>query len=174
MMWWLPATRSTLNPALLTHGPLVRRAPRERAALGNVERQGQLVGSAELSDEPDEGLTQILDRSLGSIAFAVGSNPRAKLSVSAPHAVFVLLNGVGDVHRPGHRADLREGDLCHRTSGVAFLPCAPAPPPAARPPRPGRSGRRRTPIVRGRPPRPRWPRGAPPTCGAGGSGSGST
>jgi hypothetical protein len=72
---------------------------------GNFHHEGQLIGGAELSDQAGEGLTQVRDRTLRAVTLAVGPNARAELSMSTPHAVFVLLDGIGDVHGPGHLAD---------------------------------------------------------------------
>jgi hypothetical protein len=67
---------------------------------GDVEHEGQFVRDTELGDEPDEGLSQVRDRGLTVVTFAVGADAGTQLGVSAPDAVFVLLDGVGDVDLP--------------------------------------------------------------------------
>jgi hypothetical protein len=71
-------------------------------ASGNFHHKGQLIGGAELSDQTGEGLTQVRDRTLRAVTLAIGPHARAELSMSTPHAVFVLLDGIGDMHGPGH------------------------------------------------------------------------
>ena len=72
-------------------------------ASGHVDRESQLVRDAVLCDQALEGLAQVRDRSIKGLTLAVRTHPRAQLSVSTPHAVFVLLDGVRNVHGPGHR-----------------------------------------------------------------------
>ncbi len=63
-------------------------------------------GGAEFLDQSEQGLAQVI-QSLGFCAsFAVGSNVRTQLGVSAPNAVFVLLDNVGHVYDFGHRTKL--------------------------------------------------------------------
>jgi hypothetical protein len=71
-------------------------------ASGDVNRKGQLIGGAELSDQAGESLAQVRDRTLRGVSLAVGPNSGTELGMSAPHAVFVLRDGIWDVHGPGH------------------------------------------------------------------------
>jgi hypothetical protein len=71
-------------------------------ALGDVDGDSQFVRNAELGDEAREGLAQVGDSGLWAVTFSVGSHTRAQLSVSTPHTVFVLLDGVGDMYGLGH------------------------------------------------------------------------
>jgi hypothetical protein len=93
----------TLNPTRVRPG---RRARRVLAASGDVDGESQLVGNAELGDKAGEGLAQVGDSSLWAIALSIGSHARAQLSVSTPHAVFVLVDGVWDMHVLGHCSSL--------------------------------------------------------------------
>jgi hypothetical protein len=68
------------------------------AASGDVNHHRQLVWNAELSDETRQGLAQVGDSSLETVTFAVCPDARAQLSVGTPDTIFVLLNGVGDMH----------------------------------------------------------------------------
>ena len=70
-------------------------------ASGHVNHDRKLVGSAELSDQGVECLSQIRDCSICRIALAVSPHTRAQLSMRAPDTVLVLLDGVRDMHSAG-------------------------------------------------------------------------
>jgi hypothetical protein len=88
----LPVTRATLNPAFSSARTTCVR--RELGASGNVHHEREFVRHAELCDKPCQGFPQVCDSGRWAIALAVGSHTGAQLSVSAPYAVFVLLDGV--------------------------------------------------------------------------------
>ena len=100
------ATRATLNPAF--SNARTTRSPRTDGTGGIRPRQPS--GSAcpgRQTQRPGLRVPRASPRpSLGGIAFAVSPHARTQLRVSAPDAVFVLLDGVRDVHSPGHRRRL--------------------------------------------------------------------
>lgn len=90
------------RPALMLVRP-ARRVRRELAASGNVNHEGQLIRGAKLGNQANKGLTQVGDCGLGAITLAVSPHARPELSVRAPDAVLILLDGVSDMHSTGHR-----------------------------------------------------------------------
>jgi hypothetical protein len=71
MMWWLPVTRATLNPARskpARPGHPARTAPQ---ASGNINRESQLLRRAKLSDQALECLAQIGDSGLSRVTLAM-------------------------------------------------------------------------------------------------------
>src|ERR1019366_1661662 len=64
MMWWLSATRATLNPAFCNAGRPARRARTALPASGHVNGESQLVRGTEFSDQGLQSLAQVRDRRL--------------------------------------------------------------------------------------------------------------
>src|SRR5208282_6916086 len=73
-----------------------------RVASGHVDRERELLRRAKLGDQPFKRLTQVGHGGLGGITVTVRAYARTQLRVSAPHTVFVLFHGVGNVHGPRH------------------------------------------------------------------------
>src|SRR5215467_4801732 len=104
MMRWRLLVRAILKSSSARTIP----SPR-MGGTGGIRRpraRGSARLDAELGDQPDEGLAQVRDRSLTTVTFAVGADAGAPLGASTPNAVFVLFDGVGDMHRPAHRLGL--------------------------------------------------------------------
>jgi len=67
-------------------------------ASGDIQRERQFLRNAELRNQRAQCLTQVRYGRVGSVALAVRADVRPQLRVSAPYAVFVLLDVVGDMH----------------------------------------------------------------------------
>ncbi len=75
-------------------------------ASGHVNCEGELLRYPELSDQPFKRLAQVSYGFLAGSTFAVSAYAGTQLGVSAPHTVFILFDGVRNVHGPRHRPRL--------------------------------------------------------------------
>ena len=116
IMRWLPEILATSNPAL----SIARTAwsPRNAGtASGDLDGHRQLVRDAELGDQPSQCLAKISDRGIGGVSLAVRADAGPQLRMGTPHAVFVLLDRVQDMHGSGHRASCILGGSPHSSYG---------------------------------------------------------
>src|SRR6266851_9376049 len=102
MMWWLLLTRPTTKPAFSSARTPGCRGWREPAASGHVgDGDRQLLGHPEFREPAVEGLTEVGDSLLRSLALAV-SAATGQRRVRTPPAGFILLDGVRHVHDTLH------------------------------------------------------------------------
>ena len=85
-------------------GRFARREETGWVASGHVNHEREFLRCAKLGDQPFKRLAQVSHSILAGIAFTVGAHTGTQLSVGSPHAIFVLLHDVGDVHRLRHKS----------------------------------------------------------------------
>jgi hypothetical protein len=81
-------------------GRSVRPAGMGRAASGHINHDCEFLRHAELGDQPFKRVTQIGHGGLRGVTLPVRAYTGTQLRMGAPHAVFVLFHGVGNVYCP--------------------------------------------------------------------------